>query len=288
LEPIGADFKSTDAARVLRLPGSISGVATSLNGGVPVRCQYHLGYSEMRGGRLEVARYTVPQLAELLNVDARQITGRQTVNKGSCPNRRAGQIAAFGKRATTIESIWREAGYPKQGRRRISLAMLGDTLRAQGGMNRDEMESRLASAAAHCRPPFPTPRSNDPTIKQIVTDVLTPLNPRSRVNGAVLAVLGIDPKDAPSAAAPLLPKPEPIRFSTKDARPPRRRFIAAEIARDPKVSARQLHRRAVAAGHLCSLPTVSNDLEEMGYKARAKSRKPRSDAPTLPLFEAGA
>jgi hypothetical protein len=282
LAMIGADPNATDPARVLRTPGSINGIATSLNGGEPVICRYYLGYIDAASPTLEAASYTLGEFADALGVNVQALTGRVTMKLGSCEARQRGQQGLGKKRVEAIEGIWEEVGYPQQGHRRRALLAYASHLRILSTQP-DEMHRKLTDAAQQCRPPYPTTGTNDVTVGEIIREARNGLFVKKYNDETLCGVLRIDPASAPPSAAPIIPKAKPVRFSTKEARTPRQQFARRLLAAHPTAAAREVHRQAQAAGHACSLETICKDLREIQpHRARtAKPKKAKVQQPTL-------
>jgi hypothetical protein len=194
--------------------------------------------------------------------------GRHVVAAGSAPNRRAGMIATGSRRVEDIFTWFRAEGGAKQGKRRLTLLVLCDSLRAAGGTPESVIPT-LERAASLCDPPYPTPNTNDVPLAAIVRQSFTRPKISRHKNERLCRLLGITPEKA--GALPLLsikPKVEgednTPRYSRKSACIHRREFLATYMEQHPNASISEMRRAAVANHHDCTRKTVTKDIRDMG------------------------
>ena len=188
LARLAADPGAIDAARVLKVPGTID-----KKSGNPV------GYWYRTDGHGQPYIYTMEQLTMALGIGApepEQLAGgytmqgrfqgalRQTLNPGTCPNRIAGPIAKNAGRARDMFKIesWQQ-GFPAGSRRR-SLTLLGEFLKYSGA-ERAKIQALLTEVAKRCRPPYPSEKGDTP-VDKIVRGVMHDRARLSRAGDAAL------------------------------------------------------------------------------------------------------
>ena len=190
---LGVDTGAFDAARPLRVPGSI-------HTKVMKRVTYSLTVqADENGGRLT---YTLPELEQWLEMDAAQPslpdsvrdkarppiytrnTSRPTKERGSSPARRVGYYKANALRSADLETIeaWR-GGWLKAGEkypdgfvspgRGLMLRLYAGWLRgSRADITQDDVLHAVAKMAANCKPPYPS-EGNDIKPSKIAADAFS-------------------------------------------------------------------------------------------------------------------
>ena len=134
-----------------------------------------------------VYTYTLDYLAKFFNIkplEARitpaltwqtSFPDRQVTNKGSAPKRARGPIIKNKKRIDDFLVIERSrpalegtGGFP-QGRRRKSLTLYSSFLRG-AGIPKSEALKHIKKMAKRCKPAYPTPNTNDVSLRDIIKD----------------------------------------------------------------------------------------------------------------------
>lgn len=173
-----ADEAAIDAARVLRLPGSIhSGTGRRVTY-VPQLDEHGMPYF-----------YSLRQMAAFLEVDAPERAFRQPAKalEGKRKNPKCGRGPAAYNARLAIEflRLERNAGGWPQGVRRRRLSLFAEIMR-NAGRSRVEIEFAVRQMADRCRPPFPG--EDDAQLEEIVRAVLEqPEADRRHLRAAVLA-----------------------------------------------------------------------------------------------------
>ena len=233
-----ADTKATDAARVLRTPGSIHRKALR-------RVKYVIQVADDGKG----FTYSLPELAEFLELPAldgdlpagtcalaKPAQYRKTKEKGSVPLRSHGTLKLNALRAQDLRTIeqWR-GGFIKRGQvydnghtspgRKFVLMLYANFLRGSDA-TQDQAIEALASMAGNMKPAYPSDGpADDPPIETIAKDEYSGVKRRRWTNKKLCALLGI----APDIAEELDLKtiiPDELKQARDDARPLQSDLIA--------------------------------------------------------------
>ena len=282
-----ADIRATDAARVLRTPGSIHRKALQ-------RVKYVIQVSEDGKG----FTYTLPELAEFLELDAlegelpdatrklaKPAQYRKTQNKGSAPLRSHGTIKLNALRSQDLLTIeqWR-GGFLKRGQkyadgysscgRCITLTLYADFLR----MTKESSESitkALEAMARNMKPAYPSD-PNDTPIADIVAG-----RQRKWSNKKLCSMLGITPEIAEELDLKTI-IPDELKLARDLARPTqanlieaRREWLTQYILDNPriKITARKYEALSNLSPHTWgNKSTLNQDLNAIGYTVRHRRR----------------
>jgi len=234
-----ADLRAIDAARVVRVPGSI-------HTGAKRRVTYVIELDQHGKGFV----YTLRELAEFLklpvvDVDlpdntrtlARPVMYRRTKNPGSVPLRSCGIGKLNALRAQDLLTIAQgRGGILKRGKkypdghispgRRFTLALLASFMRGSGAPQED-VQRTLEGIAASMKPAYPSdPPDQDPPIDELVEAEYSTRKCRRWSNEKLCALLGVTTELAQEwNLLTIVPKEVTIE---RDRNRPTRREIAAQ------------------------------------------------------------
>ncbi len=288
-----ADLHAIDAARVLRVPGSIHRKA-----------QRRVEYVIQAGADGNGFVYTLPELTDFLQLEApdpgdlpeqartlaaKRPAWRQTVEPGSVPARSHGRLALNAKRAADLLTLathkggWRQRGTKHADGstspgRRFLLSMYAGFLR---GANETQAATLAAvqSMAAACKPAWPEP--GDPTIEQLVETAYTD-KPRRWSNKKLCSLLSVNEclareLDLQTIRPPQVDIDEHARTPTRLALVEARRAFAREyIERHGMKTARALANVYQASGYTGANPETANqDLNALGFVVRTNRQTRR-------------
>jgi hypothetical protein len=290
-----ADKAAIDAARVLRVPGSIHRKTGR-------RVEYIVQLDQTGRGFV----YTLPELARILELPApaadlpaatrslaRPLQYRKVKKPGSAPLRSHGQRQLAALRAQDLLTIetWR-GGFKRRGEkyedgstspgRRYVLTFYAGFLR--GARETPEMTtSALRAMAANMKPPYPSdPPSEDPPIETIVQAEYTS-KPRRWGNKKLCALLGITAEVARDLELQTI-RPPDVGHEADQARPlqvdlikERREFARQYLEKYRRVTARGLANAYHHAGFIgANRQTANEDLNSLGYVMnRVSAGRPR-------------
>ena len=290
-----ADRMAIDAARVLRVPGSIHRKTGR-------RVEYVIQLDAEGRGFI----YTLPELARTLGLRApsaelppktrtlaRPSQYRRVKNPGSAPLRSHGRLQLAALRAQDLVTIgaWR-GGFKKRGEqyedgstspgRRLLLTMYAGFLRVTK-QTAEETLKALQALAADMRPPYPSDSPNDdPPIESIVQAEYAS-KPRRWSNKKLCALLGINAENSRSLDLQTI-RPPAVAVEADRARPmradivkARREFARQYLERHRRVTARGLANAYHHAGFIgANRQTANNDLNSLGYVMnRSTGGRPR-------------
>jgi hypothetical protein len=159
---VAPDRSAYDAARILRIPGSIHSKAKKT-------VSYQMPLYE--DGKPKT--YSLKELASFLRVPLKESkvlpSTRKTKVKGKAPERAKGLMSLYLKRLTDIVTVEAHTGGFKQGRRRRSIFAFCVLLR---GAKRNKRDALLLcyEMAGRCDPPYPTDEK-DVSVKSIVDEI---------------------------------------------------------------------------------------------------------------------
>jgi hypothetical protein len=299
LEHLAADISATDAARVLRVPGTVHSGASSE---AAARGENTAVYQVQHDGSGRTFTYTLRELAEFFGVremgvslpsearelahggdwaeidearqeyETAQFTGRETKNAGIAPNRARGYRIMHAARASDLVVLEQARGGWAKGRRKWHLTKYAEFLRGAG----IEMECVLASVkamAANCKPAYPSD-ANDTAPRAIVTEVFSRTLPKYS-NETLCDWLGVNTQVARELDL-LSIVPDEVREERKPpaggererARLARLDFGRHYLARGGKPTARELAKACKAAGIKSNPQTANEDLAALGLHAR--------------------
>lgn len=291
-----ADKAAVDAARVLRLPGSIHRKTGR-------RVEYVVQLDQAGRGFV----YTLPELASFLKLpapaaelppatrsQAKPPQYRRVKRPGSAPLRSSGPKALAALRAQDLVTIETarggfrkrgekyEDGSTSPGRRRL-LTLYAGFLRGSGADPAAALGS-LQTMAANMRPPYPSDGpGEDPPIETIVQQEYAGVKRRWR-NETLCSLLGITAETAlalelqtirPAAVAREADKARPLRT---DLVARRQEFARQYLERHRRVTARGLANAYFHAGFTAGAnrQTANNDLNALGYVMnRSAGGRPR-------------
>ncbi len=305
-----ADRNATDAARVLRTPGSIHRTAGR-------RVTYIIQADQNGKGFV----YTLPEMANFLGLLApggdlseevyslaQPATYRKTLNPGTAPNRANGTKELNARRAQDLRTLqtWRE-GFLKRGMkypdgtlspgRRFTLELFCNFLRG-AGMSKTEAAEALADIAKNMQPPYPSdPPDMDPPIEGIIADAYATKKRRNWKTIRLCELFGVTAEVARKLEL-LTIRPKEVALEEALALPTQEETIA-----DRRNLARQyvdVHKAATSSGTLsrfyaeqgikgANRQTAYEDLRAIGFYEfypPGKPGRPRKDAqqeePELP------
>jgi len=157
------DVNAIDAARVLRVPGSIHGKSG----------QQVVARVNVVGGGV-MPTFTLPGLANMFNIPvvnprlppAKDTTLRPITNRGSCPARSRGWRAKFMYRIEDMLAIAQHRGGIRQGQRWRTISFLACWAK-QAGWPLHAIVDMTEDFAKQCTPPYPS-EGNDVPVQEIV------------------------------------------------------------------------------------------------------------------------
>ena len=290
-----ADKMAIDAARVLRVPGSIHRKTGR-------RVEYVIQLDAAGRGFV----YTLPELAKILELRApavelpaatrslaRAPLYRRVKKPGSAPLRSNGKLQLAALRAQDLVTIeaWR-GGFKKRGEkyedgstspgRRFLLTLYAGFLRGTK-QTAEETIKALQAMAANMRPPYPSDSiHDDPPIESIVQAEYAS-NTRRWGNEKLCALLGITAEAARALELQTI-RPPAVAIEADRARPlradlvkVRREFARQYLERHRRVTARGLANAYHHAGFIGANPQTANeDLNSLGYVMnRSAGGRPR-------------
>lgn len=169
LEHAGADMKvAGNPTSLLGMPGSQHTTA-----------KRYVSYLPLYDQDKQPFTYTLPQIADHVNVrmietQARRILNRDTAPELSAKRSAAGKRGAHVKARKRLQDIlkvsYTHGGFP-HGKRRMSLSLAALYMRRSGHDPKETLKA-LQALARECRPPYPS-ENNDTSINRIVADVWT-------------------------------------------------------------------------------------------------------------------
>ncbi|MBU2529677.1 MAG: hypothetical protein KKD35_01455 [Elusimicrobia bacterium] len=164
-----------DAARILRIPGSLNTEAET------GQQQVNFIIQVITGNKVPV--YTLKNLAEKFNISVQPlpyepaiIYKRQIKNRGSAPGRRQGKIATGNYRISDLLTIAQNQGGFKQGKRWKSISYFCYFAKA-AGFTLSDIEKQSQDLAEKCDPPYPSEPDDTPVLK-IVKNIWVKYTPR--------------------------------------------------------------------------------------------------------------
>jgi len=280
-----ADKVAIDAARVLRVPGSVHRKAVR-------RVKYVIQLDDQGKG----FTYTLPELAKALDITAtkgnlpdstrklaRPAQYRKVKNPGSAPLRSHGRAAVNSLRAQDLITIeqWR-GGFLKRGQqyqdgtsspgRRFILTLYAGVLRG-ADVGRMEALQLLKDMASNMRPSYPSDGpDHDPPVENIVDDEYMATKRRRWKNEKLCSLLGVT-VDVARDLDLITIVPEALTIERDQARPHQDEYIAdrREYARKyvelhPDVTARKLAKAYKAKGFVgANHETANQDLNAIGF-----------------------
>jgi hypothetical protein len=280
-----ADKLAIDAARVLRVPGSIHRKAQR-------RVQYVLQADAAGRGFV----YTLSELAAFLDLQApagelptssremaRPAQYRKTKERGTVPLRSNGtrRLNALRAQDMLVLEAWR-GGFLKRGMkypdgstspgRRFTLGLYANCLRGSG-VDRAEALAAVLAMASNTRPAYPSDPDDTPVADIVEAEYST--TSRRRWGNAVLCSLFHITADVARTLDLATIRPASVAIEADQARPTkadavayRQAFVAQYIAAHGTPSTRQLARVLYDAGFSRSAKnqqTASEDLNALGY-----------------------
>jgi hypothetical protein len=291
LKKLAPDENASDAARVLRAPGT----RHSTTG---VRAAYTVHY-DAEGKRFT---YTLSELARAFGVkemevslpeqtrdvalpssDLYEIPGHVEVKKETtrCPARAAGPKVLNAKRAQDLVCVEQARGGWKKGHRRAYLKIYAHFLHGVPSKSEDVLRA-VKIMAANCNPPYPSD-ANDTDVEKIVAEVFSG-SARKFSNANLVKWLNIPVHEAEALDLKTLLPPE---ITEKRKMPPggqravekaaRHDFLTRYIEQSGPPSARDLVKVLALQGIYTSHTTINSDLNELGYctpSARKKAGRP--------------
>jgi hypothetical protein len=291
-----ADKAAIDAARVLRVPGSIHRKALT-------RVRYVIQLDDDARGFV----YTLPELAEALDLPAldgdlpdqtrklaRPAQYRKVKQPGAAPLRSHGALALNALRAQDVLTLSQaRGGFLKRGMkypdgstspgRRFTLTLYANFLRGSGADQAAALDA-LRSMAANMLPPWPD-SPGDPTPQDLVAAEYATVRRRRWKNEKLCALLGVSADLARELDLKTI-RPRDVAAEADQARPlqadviqARRDFVRQYIEAHGSLTARRLARVLHAAGFISSpenQETANQDLNALGYVVtRSRGGRPR-------------
>jgi hypothetical protein len=291
-----ADQAAIDAARVLRVPGSIHRKALR-------RVRYVIQLDDQGKG----FSYTLPELAAALDLQtidgdlpdktralARPAQYRKVKNPGSAPLRSHGRIVVNALRAQDLLTLqtWR-GGFLKRGMkyadgstspgRRFILTLYANFLRGSG-LDPAAALDALRSMATNMIPPYPDPAPDaNPTIEALLdAEYSTPTRRRWK-NETLCKLLSVSADLARELDLQTI-RPRDVAHEADQARPHqgevirmRRDFAREYVERHGRTTARRLANAYKAAGFAgANHETANQDLNALGFVvARSHGGRPK-------------
>jgi hypothetical protein len=265
------DRGAHDAARVLRVPGSLHSTAGK-------SAEYTAAlFSNTRNPS---GTYTLGELADLVGAKAIANTtkaiGYEAPKTGlRNPNKREGYRAQANYAAEDIDAIFQHQGGFKHGKRRKALTIYATFLKQAGESKPDALKAcRLL--AANCEPSYPDLPADDktsPSVAEIVNAAWA--TRRKRYKRALLAdFFDVTPAMAKDlelrSIVPAIVKTMRANArqlaNRKTAREIRRRHISHYLTEYPTASAREVFRALTRKGIATNPQTVNEDMNALGHK----------------------
>ena len=294
-----ADPKAIDAARVLRVPGSIHRKALRRVGYVIQLDEHGKGFT-----------YTLPELAAALDLQAiscdlpdqarrlaHPATYRRAKKPGSAPLRSHGVKALNSLRAQDLLTLsqWR-GGFLKRGSkypdgstspgRKWALSLYANCLRGSG-VDQAEALAAVLSMASTMRPPYPSDTPDqDPPIETIVAAEYAEAKRRRWSNAKLCPLLGVTAAVARELDLQTI-RPLDVALEADQARPlqadviaARRDFVRQYIERYGVITARRLANVYKAHGFMgANHETANQDMQALGFfSTRSTGGRPRKAA----------
>jgi hypothetical protein len=291
-----ADKAAIDAARVLRVPGSIHRKAV-------VRVRYVIQLDDNARGFV----YTLPEMATFLGLPAldgdlpdktrklaRPAQYRKVKTPGAAPLRSHGTIKVNALRAQDLLTLQaHKGGFVKRNTkhgdgstspgRRFILTLYANFLRGSGA-DQDAARDAVRSMAANMAPPWPD-EPGDPTPDALAVAEYATNRRRRWSNKKLCALLGVSADLARELELKTI-RPLDVALETDRARPhqadmiqARRDFVRQYIETHGPTSARRLARVLYAKGYTGSemnQETANQDLHALGFVAvRSRGGRPR-------------
>ena len=291
-----ADKAAIDAARVLRVPGSIHRKALR-------RVRYVIQADDNGRGFV----YTLPELAEALDLPAldgdlpdqtrklaRPAQYRKVKNPGSAPLRSEGTRQGNALRAEALRVIEQHrGGFLKRGMkypdgstspgRRFTLTLYANFLHGSGTDQAAALDA-VRSMAANMLPPYPD-EPGDPTPQDLVAAEYATRRRYRWTDAKLCALLGVSADLARELDLKAI-LPDEVRHERDQARPlqadviqARRDFVRQYIEAHGSLTARRLARVLHAAGFISSpenQETANQDLNALGFVVtRSRGGRPR-------------
>ncbi|MCP3943913.1 MAG: hypothetical protein GY710_20875 [Desulfobacteraceae bacterium] len=259
LKKLAADKCAIDAARILRVPGSINTKTSKI---VTFWTQY------TKEG--EIFTYSLNYLADFFDIKSTESTipektrykigpKRPILNPGSCPNRSKGVITLYKKRIEDFLTIEQWLQGFKHGFRRRSITLYGEFLK--GCKTRPHViKKALLQMAKNCDPPYPS-EENDPA----VIDIYNSLKPYFHSNKSLCKLYGITVDVAESLDLKTIIPDELKKERERIASKKTRERIASEMERKREIRHNALIAVAEKFKNL-SVRGFVKALNEMGIK----------------------
>jgi hypothetical protein len=283
LAALAPDRAAHDAARVLRVPGTLH-----------AKTKHPATYLIPTTASGQPYTYTLSELAEFfgvaeteaslpeatrqdsLIVTAHKYLGRETKALGSQPNRVKGRIQLNAQRAQDLVTLEQYRQGWTKGQRHFCLDLYAQFLRLAGNAPQDTLEA-LETMAANCKPPYPSD-PNDPRLTRIVEHAYAS-TPKRHLNASLVRWLRITPELAralelltilpPEVAAERQPPAGGRRAADREAR---RDYIRRYLEQHRDVTARGMTNALLNAGHATNRQTVNQDLNALGHVVRGRGR----------------
>ena len=281
-----------DAARVMRIPGSLNSKAA------PATAQ--VGYWTRSSPDFQSFVYTLPDLCIFCGISAPRASlpdetlqlatdktpgHRKTKNPGSCPQRKNGPIRKAAMRAQDLQRLEAyRGGFIKRGMkysdghtskgRALALSLYAWFLRVSG-VEREKTLDAVSIMAANCKPPFGS-EPDDGSAAAIVAKEYGEVQPkRIKKSETLCAVLGVSAGIAEELSLQSI-VPADVRYARTTRRATKRDHVAlrrafaenawrAEAANGRRLSVRDLAKLYSANGFTGDNPqTASLDLHALG------------------------
>lgn len=198
LEELAADLGAHDAARVLRVPGTVHGETGQ-------QAKYHIILDQAAQPFIYTLQHVAtsfgvkvigtrphPEAAEVLSTrKALRFTAPE--KRHTTPKRRAGYQKRFEKLAEDILAICQHQGGWKKGFRRMKLSLYASAL-LRSGLTCEQAVQAVAQMGAGCSPPYPTEgEANDESAADLVRTVQdTPK--RILSSQRLISIFGVTPE----------------------------------------------------------------------------------------------
>jgi len=279
LKHLAADPAAVDAARILRVPGSLHTGANRLT-------KYVVQLNDK--GKLHF--YTLKELAEFLNIKSTGESGsiiaiesekkdfRKIINRGSQPGRKKSWLDLQRLRIDDLMVIQQRKQGFKKGYRRRTLTFYAELLRNLETSIEETLEA-LKGMAQNCIPPYPS----DPTdqdIKQLAKIVYDG-KPKNRLNKKLCGLLGVTPELAEQWELKTIIPPE-LKTERKINKLPSVQEIKKEIRlnalrqlvqiKGKGFPVRQIVEALADIGIKTNRQTVNLELRKIGYEIPKQGR----------------
>lgn len=256
-----ADRAAVDAGRILRIAGTLHSTTGSV--------------TAWRADSEGATRYPHEELWARLGVNASRATQYAVTQRpGSCPQKKAGRIAAHRNIERELVALQKARGGFSEGMRRYALTIYAAAKLVQGASIL-ETHQDVTRMAGECSPPYPSNHS-DQRPHEIVREA-TKIKNDHRTNAAIIARLGITQSEADALGLYALNparsdelKKGRVARALNEGRPnrtARHEFVQQFVKANPTASIREVLAAAQTAGIKASLGSIQGDMATLRQEA---------------------